>query len=127
VSANPEEYPRMQGAFLRDRMGARYVSIGFTFNSGSFNAQDENDEMGTFTVGPAAPGSNEYTLDKVPSRDYLLDMRGLAPQARAWLRESRPTRSIGTGWPESDKLISLGKTYDILIHLHHVRAARLLG
>ncbi|WP_281900362.1 erythromycin esterase family protein [Phytohabitans aurantiacus] len=126
VSADPEQYPRMQGAFLRDRMGARYVSIGFTFDSGSFNAQDENDQMGTFTVGPAAPGSNEYTLDKVRPRDYLLDMRGVTAQARAWLREPRPTRSIGTGWPESDKLISLGKTYDILIHRHHVRAARLL-
>jgi erythromycin esterase len=127
TSASPEKYPRMQGAFLRDRLGTRYVSIGFTFHHGSFNAQDENDEMGTFTVGPAAPGSNEYTLDKVAPRDYLLDMRDVSAQARAWLGQPRPTRAIGTGWPESDKLIALGEAHDILIHLHHVRAARLLG
>jgi erythromycin esterase len=126
-SHEPEQYPRMQGAFLRDRLGADYVSVGFTFHHGSFNAQDENDELGTFAVGPAGAGNNEYILDKVAPRDYLLDMRSAPAVARAWLGQPRPTHSIGTGWPQPDRLIALGTTHDILIHLHRVRAAHLLG
>jgi erythromycin esterase len=126
-SHEPEQYPRMQGAFLRDRLGAGYVSVGFTFHHGSFNAQDENDQLGTFAVGPAGVGSNEYELDKVALRDYLLDMRSAPAAARAWLAEPRPTRSIGTAWPQPDRPIALGRTHDILIHLHRVRAAHLLG
>jgi erythromycin esterase len=127
VPADPDRYPKVQGAFLRERLGARYVSVGFTFHHGSFNAQDENDEMGRFTVGPPPAGGNEHTLDKVAPRDYLLDMRGAPPAARAWLQQARPTRSIGTGWPEPEKTIALASTYDILIHLHRIRAANLLG
>jgi erythromycin esterase len=126
-SHEPEQYPRMQGAFLRDRLGAGYVSVSFTFHHGSFNAQDENDQLGTFAVGPAGAGSNEYVLDKVALRDYLLDMRSAPAAARAWLAEPRPTRSIGTAWPQPDRPIALGRTHDILIHLHRVRAAHLLG
>jgi erythromycin esterase len=126
-SHEPEQYPRMQGAFLRDRLGSGYVSVGFTFHHGSFNAEDENDQLGTFTVGPAAAGSNEYAVDKVAPSDYLLDMRSAPAAARAWLAEPRPTRSIGTAWPQPDRPIALGRTHDILIHLHRVRAAHLLG
>jgi erythromycin esterase len=126
-SHDPEQYPRVEGAFLRDRLGAGYVSAGFTFHHGSFNAQGENDEIGTFAVGPVGAGNNEYTLDKVALRDYLLDVRSAPAVARAWLGKPRPTHSIGTGWPEPDRLIALGKTHDILIHLHRVRAAHLPG
>lgn len=126
-SHEPEQYPRMQGAFLRDRLGAGYVSVGFTFQHGSFNAQDENDQLGTFAVGPAGAGSNEHVVDEVAPRDYLLDMRSVPAEARAWLAQPRPTRSIGTAWPQPDRSIALGRTHDILIHLHRVRAADLLG
>jgi erythromycin esterase len=126
-SHEPEQYPRMQGAFLRDRLGAGYVSVGFTFHHGSFIAEDENDQLGTFAVGPAGAGNNEYVLDEVAQRDYLLDLRSAPAAARAWLAEPRPTHSIGTAWPQPDRLIALGRTHDILIHLHHVRAAHPLG
>jgi erythromycin esterase len=123
----PEQYPRMQGAFLRDRLGAGYVSVGFTFHHGAFNAQDDNDDLGTFTIGPGGAGNNEYVLDEVAPRDFLLDMRSAPAAARAWLAEARPTHSIGNDWPQPDRLIALGTTHDILIHLHRVQAARLLG
>ncbi|QYN38114.1 erythromycin esterase family protein [Pseudonocardia sp. DSM 110487] len=126
-SHEPEQYPRMQGAFLRDRLGAGYVSVGFTFHHGSFNAEDENDQLGTFAVSPAGAGSNEYVLDEVALRDYLLDLRSAPAAARAWLAEPRATRSIGTAWPQPDRPIALGRTHDILIHLHRVQAAHLLG
>ncbi|WP_073266694.1 erythromycin esterase family protein [Cryptosporangium aurantiacum] len=72
----------MQGAYLRDRLAARYVSIGVTFHHGSFNAYGVTGELGPVTVGSADPGSNEYILDWVALRDYVLDLRSAPPPAR---------------------------------------------
>ncbi len=78
-------------------------------------------------MGPAAPGSNEHTLDRVRHRDYLLDQRTAAPAARNWLATARPTLSIGTVYPELSKFdIPLLPSHDVLIHLHRVTAAGLL-
>lgn len=51
-------YPKMQGAFLRDGLGAAYVNIGLTFDRGSFNATDQDETaVRRWTVGPAAPAA----------------------------------------------------------------------
>ncbi|MFG2498875.1 erythromycin esterase family protein [Streptomyces sp. NPDC048441] len=118
-------YPKMQGAFLRDRLGKRYVSIGFTFDQGSFMAQGrDNGKWKSVRVGPAARGMNENTLDKVRLDDYFVDMRSLPDPARAWLSKARVTRSIGSGWPDGPYKIRLASSHDILIHLHRVTAAQ---
>ncbi|MEV6671594.1 erythromycin esterase family protein [Streptomyces sp. NPDC051162] len=126
VTDDPAQYPRVQGAFLRDRLGDRYVNVRLTFNEGSFLAMRDGESPRVADVGPAAPGSNEHTLDKVPYRDYVLDMRTAPAAARKWLAVARPTRNIGTDYPTPDYLTALGKGYDILIHLHRIRAADLL-
>jgi erythromycin esterase len=119
-------YPKTQGAFLRDSLGPGYVNIGLTFDRGSFNAtgQDET-AVRRWTVGPAAPGSNERTLDRVRYRDYALDLRTVGSPARAWLHEARPTYRIGTAYPDGPHDVALARTHDVLIHLHRVVAARL--
>ncbi|NJP99338.1 erythromycin esterase family protein [Streptomyces zingiberis] len=142
-------YPKTQGAFLRDTLGKRYVSLGFTFNQGSFRAFSAEEGPGsgerTVTIGAAAPGSNEHLLDQVGRagqvgrpgkpgeqadgsgkagpRDYFLDVRALSAAGRSWLNEPRPTRNIGAGWPVPEQDIALGGAHDILIHLHEVGAA----
>lgn len=125
VTHEPERYPKMQGAFLRDELGRAYASVGFTFDRGSFNATGPDGRLQRFTVGPAAPGSNEATLDRVRHRDYVLDLRTTPAAARTWLSTARPTRSIGTDYPEADRDIALAPSHDILIHLHRVEASRL--
>ncbi|MGW1074596.1 erythromycin esterase family protein [Streptomyces sp. NPDC002537] len=127
VTDDPKNYPKMQGAFLRDRLGARYVNVRLTFDAGSLNAMQDGQPTRVVTVPPAAPGSNEYTLDKVPHRNYVLDMRTAPAAARAWLDVARPTRNIGTDYPTPEYLTALGRAYDILIHLHRIRAADLLA
>ncbi|MFH8491679.1 erythromycin esterase family protein [Streptomyces longisporoflavus] len=118
-------YPKMQGAFLRDRLGKRYVSIGFTFNRGSFMAQSAESEVWKpRSVGAATRGMNEYTLDKVRHDDYFLDVRTAPAAARKWLGKARPTQSIGTAYPDGPHKIRLAPTHDILVHLHDVTAAR---
>ncbi|MEU4605269.1 erythromycin esterase family protein [Kribbella sp. NPDC023972] len=128
-SSMPSHYPKIQGAFLRDQLGKDYVNVGFTFDSGSFNANDTEDPQGrlrTFTIPSAPSGNNEYTLDRVPYRDYLVDLRTLPKATKDWLNVARPTRDIGTAYPWPDLPVNLGKSYDVLIHLNRVTAAHLL-
>ncbi|WP_327319860.1 erythromycin esterase family protein [Streptomyces sp. NBC_01235] len=125
VPADPAHYPKQQGAFLRDSLGAGYVSVGVTFDRGSFNATGPDGDIRRWTLGPAAPGSNEWTLDRVRYRDYAVDLRSVGEPARTWLSRARPTRSIGTDYPDTMPDVALAATHDVLIHLHRVEAARL--
>ena len=129
--SNSPYYPRPEGAFLRDRFGSGYLSIRTSFGGGSFLAYDaESTETPTplrvFTVGPPQPDSNEYTLNKVPYRDYLLNLRTVRPPAREWLTVARPTYEIGVLWPVPLPDTPLRPSSDLLIHLRHADAAHLL-
>ncbi|WP_309059141.1 erythromycin esterase family protein [Streptomyces sp.] len=126
VSADPVHYPRVQGAYLRDRLGPGYVSVGLSFDRGSFNATGPDGAVRRWTLGPADPGSNEHTLDRVRHRDYVVDLRTVGAPADAWLNLARPTRRIGTDYPDGPYDVALARSHDVLIHLHEVRAARLL-
>ncbi|WP_326944256.1 erythromycin esterase family protein [Amycolatopsis sp. NBC_01307] len=123
ASGDPARYPKTQGSFLRDTLGANYVATGFTFDRGSFLSQDDAGTWRKFTVGAAGPGSNEDTLDRVRYQDYYLDLRTAPAAARAWLDVARPTYDIGTAFPVDPADIALARSYDLLIHLHDVREA----
>ncbi|MEU3962409.1 erythromycin esterase family protein [Streptomyces buecherae] len=129
VTSAPESYPKTQGAFLRDWLGARYVNLGFTFGQGSFNAIDPEDPDLVYRpvrLGPAAPGSGERTLRRVAQEDYYLDTRTAPRAARDWLIAAHPIRSIGASWPvPAYESTRLGRSYDIVLHLHRVTATHL--
>ncbi|WP_147339392.1 erythromycin esterase family protein [Actinomadura spongiicola] len=124
----PQFPRRIQGDLIREQIGRGYVSVGFTFYRGGFNASPPGG--GPFrevVVGPAPANYNESTLDKVRYRDFVFDTRTVAPVARAWLGQSRPAYDFGTEYPDSfNSTVALGTFYDVVIHLHRVRAARLL-
>ncbi|WP_234392189.1 erythromycin esterase family protein [Streptomyces sp. WM6378] len=126
VASDPAMYPKTQGSFLRDTLGADYLAVGTTFDQGSFLSKGEalGGEWKKFTVGPAGPCTNEYTLDQVRYRDYYADLRKAPAAARSWLAIARPTYSVGTQFP-NDKTpeVAIGQTYDVLVHLHTVREA----
>ncbi|MEU1475201.1 erythromycin esterase family protein [Streptomyces sp. NPDC005760] len=128
-SDNPEQYPKTQGEFLRQTVGAEYVNIGYTFGQGSFNAMDLTDPeepYRRFSVKPLGAGSSEEVLERVSRRDYYVDLRAVPEPTRDWLMAKRLTRSIGNAWPEDPYQTSLGRRFDVLIHLHRVTAADLL-
>ncbi|GAA3979579.1 hypothetical protein GCM10023085_72360 [Actinomadura viridis] len=128
-SGNVRLYPKPQGAFLRDRLGRRYVNVGFTFYRGSFNAHDLKDprqRLRKFTLGPPPAGHPERVLDRVHFRDFFVDLRTVPRPARGWLDVERPIRSIGAAYPVADDRTRLRRTYDVLIHLHRIQATRLL-
>ncbi|MGF6882973.1 erythromycin esterase-like protein [Nocardia sp. GAS34] len=125
LPGDPTIYPKTQGSFLHDTMGADYLSIGSTFDRGSFLSSDNalGGDWKKFTVGAAGPGTNEYTLDQVHYQDYYLDIRNAPAAARAWLDTVRPTREIGTQYPVDPENIALARSFDVLVHLHEVREA----
>ncbi|MEU8758207.1 erythromycin esterase family protein [Streptomyces sp. NPDC048659] len=127
----PDQYPRLQGAFLRDALGAGYVAIGATFGRGSFNAHDTREPgepVREFRVGPLGADSNAHVLDRVSDRPFLLDARTATPAARRWLAVARPTRSVGTAFPwEGDVTdVRLATAYDAVLHFPEISAARSL-
>ncbi|MFC0623678.1 erythromycin esterase family protein [Kribbella deserti] len=128
-SGMPAIYEKVQGAFLRETLGDRYLSVGTSFDRGSFNAFP-SDEPGAplrrFTVASAGAASNEFTLDRVPFRDYYVDLRKLPQTTRAWLSVERPTRMIGSSYPFPDASQALASSYDVMIHLNTITAANRL-
>ncbi|MCZ0979103.1 erythromycin esterase family protein [Streptomyces diastatochromogenes] len=126
----PDQYPRLQGAFLRDALGRDYVSVGASFGQGSFNAHDTGapgEPIRTFTVPPLGPDSAAHTLDRVASGPFYLDLRHTAPAARDWLGVPRPVRHIGTAfpWPGDVPAVRYSTAYDLLVHFPRISAARL--
>ncbi|MEV5824568.1 erythromycin esterase family protein [Spirillospora sp. NPDC052242] len=124
-NSRPEHPHRIQGDLIREQIGRRYVSIGFSFDHGSFNAFDPDGVLRPFTIGPAAEGGNEHTLGRARYRDYMLDMRTVPEPARGWLHRARPTRDIGADYPTEPRPVALAAFYDVLIHLDRIRAATL--
>ncbi|WP_411074956.1 erythromycin esterase family protein [Streptomyces sp. cmx-4-7] len=124
----PGAYPRVQGDFLRERLGSGYLSVGLTFDRGSFNAFDSDGGVHRFTVGPAAPGTAEHTLDRVRYRDFVVDLRNTPAAARAWLAAPHTVKNIGATYPgiADAPQIRLSESYDVVIHLQRVEAAHML-
>ncbi|MEU8555364.1 erythromycin esterase family protein [Streptomyces anthocyanicus] len=81
TSDNPQEFPEPVGAFLRKKLGRKYVSVGLTFNEGSLNALPDFTarQPQKYAVDPAPAGHNEHTLDQVRHRDFALDQRPPRP------------------------------------------------
>ncbi|MGW4890875.1 erythromycin esterase family protein [Kitasatospora sp. NPDC004240] len=129
LSGRPATRPTTQGALLRRSLGTGYVSIGVTFDRGSFLAEDTAPGGGwkRTTVPAAAAGTNEHTLDLVRHRDYYVDLRDTPSAARAWLDTARPVHDAGPvpdGGPPP--ALALGRAYDVLVHLHQVHEAERL-
>lgn len=109
------------GSYLADRYGARYVTIGFTFDRGT--ALDDAQQV--VTMPPAAPTWFEAPLGDVGCSQFVLDLRRPAPRAvRDWLDLPVTTR----GYPEYGyrSTISGGPLrdwYDLLVHRQVVTAA----
>jgi erythromycin esterase len=126
ASVEPEFRPDMQGTFLRQALGDGYVNVGLTFHHGSFNAGPDDQPLQTFTVGPPGTTYNEHVLDQSRYRDYMVDLRDAPRALRDWARQPRPTRNIGALYPVPDEPLALGEFYDLVVHLHRIRAASLL-
>ncbi len=119
-----ENYPSVQGTFLRKRLGDAYVSVGTTFHHGAFVSY-ENGQQRTVDAGLPAATTNEATVDKV-GHTFAIDMRTAPRTARDWLAQPRPTRQYAEKFPAEPKQIALGRSFDILVHVRRSTPARSL-
>ncbi|QHC18445.1 erythromycin esterase family protein [Streptomyces sp. GF20] len=125
-SADPR-YPKMQGAFLRDRLGTAYLSAAMTFGTGSFNATGRDGATTLHTLKAPARNTTEHFLNSVTPTDYYLDLRTAPTPTRTWLSTPRPTRNIGTAYPEPPQKVAPAHSHDVVMHLHRVTGAGLLA
>ncbi|RSN01149.1 hypothetical protein DMB42_39860 [Nonomuraea sp. WAC 01424] len=125
--------PAPMGGVLRKRLGDRFVTVGTSFDQGGYNfsaegacpddAKPAERPMTCKGQVPAAGADyNEYVLDQVRYRDFMLDTRTAPAAAKAWLSQARNTRLIGGGfWSPSQAVqAALGRSFDVVIHLHQV-------
>jgi erythromycin esterase len=121
------------GGHLREALGERYVSVGFAFGRGSFNALDREGDVWrfrTYTVGEPRPDSLEAMLDTAGTGNCAIDLRRnvegslVDPRVRQWLESGHGQRWFGGYNVHIDESLPLLATYprldyDVLIYLHY--------
>ncbi|MDR3682206.1 MAG: erythromycin esterase family protein [Geothrix sp.] len=125
------------GDWLSQNHGAAYFSLGFAFDSGSFNAVWENAD-GTYgqlqsnTATPAGSGSYEDTIAQTGLNLAVLDLRhlDLTQLGPAWFNQPHDLREIGAVWNATPGYCvnnsSLPSRFDALVFLNKVTATTFL-
>lgn len=116
------------GQLARERLREDAVIVGFTTYEGTVSAASDWDaEVERKWVRPALPGSWEEVLHEVGLERYLLSLDPGSTASEA-LRERRLHRAIGVIYrPETERHrhyveASIGRQYDVVIHLEQTRA-----
>jgi len=126
------------GRFLAEELGPSYLSIGFAFDRGSFQAVPPADpknsgvrpKLSLMTVPTAPADHSEAVLRKAKPARWIADLRGLAPGTLAygWFATPRPLRWTGANYsPElmaNHKPIQLSSHFDVLIFVSETTRAR---
>ena len=123
------------GWHLRQRLGRRYLAMGFFFNQGRFQAirqqatpPDKRMPLHEFSVGPAPQGLLEHTLAKAGLPACVVDLRQAPPALGAWLQSRWQVRSIGAAYHEDEAsywtLSYPSEEYDALFFVDQTTRAR---
>lgn len=124
----------VMGKFLAQALGDRYVSVGFAFDRGGFQALAmEGQEMGGLRehqVGPAQGSDVEAALRDGGPALFALPLRDLPAQGPAaqWLRRPLPMRQIGAAFDRDDlgaRVIEpVPDRFDVLLFVEQTSRAR---
>lgn len=90
------------GLYLKGIFGNEYLSFGFAFNQGSFQAFEMGKDLHDFKVTPAPVGTLDAALAASGIPIFALDLRAAAKngQVSRWLASPHLTRSIGAVYAE---------------------------
>jgi erythromycin esterase len=122
------------GAYLRERYGSRYRSIGVTFDHGAVNSGwgAPPFTISPFQVPPPPDGFTERPLGDVALPQYLLDLRTPAPLAvRSWLQGPAKIRVTGATYDPTNHAAhymtggALAEWFDLIVHRQAVTPSRL--
>ena len=116
------------GQLLKQRLGKRVFSIGFSTYAGTVTAaHDWNEEPRQITVNPGLPGSYEDLFHRTGRKDFWLDLT-TGGDAVDLLREPRLQRAIGVIYRPLTERHShyfsscLPEQFDAVIHIDHTTA-----
>lgn len=121
--------PRNMGEHLHKVYGPRYLSVGFAFAEGSFQAMGgEPIALREFTVGPPPESDLSNALTRAGCERCYLDLRR-APRGEVsdWLHASQPVRDIGALFLSEEDMttpVRLAESYDALIFIRKTTRAR---
>lgn len=129
------------GQFLKQDIGSKYVSIGFAFDNGSFQAFPPSDpkrpefkpSLSKFTIGPVPDDHSEAVLRRARKPNWIADLRALPKESLAYVWFSTPRQLRWTGANYSEELMSkhkpirLTEHFDGLIFISKVTRARPLA
>ncbi len=135
VGANGVPDGRSLGFWLRERLGERYLALGFTFGHGTFRAYGEQDGTTSyhpFPVGAPQAGFAGDVLGRLGEGPILIDVRtarstGALPTT---LREPVPVRWADGGvnpgyeaqWRETPLRLDLAREFDVIAHIPTISA-----
>ena len=117
----PDFRYRATGSHLREWYGARYVSVGFTFDHGAVGLRP----VEVTEQPPPDPGWLEAPLGRVDRGAFLVDLDDPAlPAVRRWLRTRLTTR--GLPWAPGSTVTggSPARWFDVLVHVQRVTPQR---
>ncbi len=123
------------GWHLRQRLGRQYLTMGFFFHQGSFQAirqqataPDKRMPLHEFTVGPAPQGLLEHTLAQAGLPACVVDLRQAPPSIAPWFQSRWRVRSIGAAYHEDEPsywmLTYPSEEYDTLFFVDQTTRAR---
>ena len=110
------------GSYLRRWYGARYRSVGFTFDHGVVSLGGGE----TVVMPPPACEWFEYPFGGVGLEQFTVDLRHRAPQpVRRWLHRPVTTRGLPGGGPDAVMTGgTLAQWFDVIVHRQRVTPAR---
>lgn len=122
----------MAGGHLARRLHNRYVAIGTWIHHGAISSNYL--DPGPQRIGPPSEALLEATLGEAAPENYLLNLRGGAPQpVRAWLAGQSTMRVILPSYAEGQDgndytmtVPSLAKAFDAAVFIRVTTASRLL-
>ncbi|ASJ56404.1 erythromycin esterase [Brevibacillus sp. IT-7CA2] len=125
----PFVYPEMSGQHLAKHYGDKYVSIGTSIHSGSYNVVNESGKFGPYgTVRIDDPNSINYTVGQVKHDQFFVDLRKASGSVKTWLDETRPLfAGITKLGPEVPLFVdaAFGKTFDIFFYIKKVTPSQM--
>jgi erythromycin esterase-like protein len=120
VSPDPAMRFASTGSYLRRADGARYLSIGFSFDHGATSTGPGQ----TALQAPPAPDWFEHPLGAAPFDQYVLDLRQPGPRGvQHWLRRPLLTRGLPDRPGSTIHADPAADCFDLVIHRQHVAPA----
>ena len=120
ISCENSDELKSTGAYLKDKFGEKFISIGTVFNHGSFIVP-QNDKLVVFTYSEAPKGYISEILAQVNSSIYFIDLRKeMLSDVEAVLKGDINMQGAGGYYPRSEREhinIDVGNLYDGLIFI----------